>query len=170
MALGLWHSVSGCLLDAGATDRRCAFARVQWVQCDQSTKPMGGGGAAFPCVGALRAACSRSAALACALGGAGLGGGFGPGPQPCFQTPQSTIALSPSADDCVAGGVSAGAGRNLLGLVPLHRVGRGHAHYFRRRAGPDRLLILGDLSFAGFLYPVGAGELGAVDCAAVDVA
>jgi hypothetical protein len=47
---------------------------------------------------------------------------------------------------------------------------RTFAAYGGRRAGPGGLFDLGDLSVAGVLYGVGAGELAAVDCAAADAA
>ena len=62
------------------------------------------------------------------------------------------------------------AGATCWRLVPIDGMGGGHAYYSRRRAGPGGLLRLGDLSFAGIFYRLGAGELGAVDCAAADAA
>ena len=59
---------------------------------------------------------------------------------------------------------------HLLGLVQLAAVGCGNSHRGHGRARPGGLLYLGDLSFAGILHAVCAGELGVVDRAHVAAA
>ena len=115
----------------------------------------------------LRTARAGRAALAAAGCRAGVGGGFGPGPQsPAAAHGSLALPFRPIAMIASAGRLAGSAGFCALGLVRSHAVGRGYAHRGGRRAGPGRLFHLGDLSFAGILHGLRADQLGTVDRAA----
>ena len=125
LALDLRHC--RCWWSAGSRRRKSSSCcrRSPRPRRPRSAEPLGGSRAAQRRVGALPAARGGRAALASAGGRAGLGGCLRAGPQPGPEAHGTAVALTSPADDGLAGGMAGGAGRNLLGLVPLHPVGGG---------------------------------------------
>ncbi len=59
------------------------------------------------------------------------------------QAPESSTPISSRGIDRVAGSMAGASRLDLLALVRMHAVGRGHSHKHRRRAGPGGLLPSG---------------------------
>ena len=111
-------------------------------------------------VDALRATCRARTALDRADRGAGVDRDIESGAKSCFETHRAAYAISAMGLAGIAGCVARGVWVRGVVLVPVCQLGGRDAHLSRGRAGPDRLLDVGDLSVARILHGVGAGELG----------
>ncbi len=66
------------------------------------------------------------------------------------------LSVSSVFNDGVADGLAGAVRRGMRGMVLVGELGGGGALSRQRRAGPDRVCHLVDLSFAGILYGVGS--------------